>query len=163
MPTRDEELDALRKENDVLRGLLPALNAPCPYCGLTNMAKCTLGFPGCSYADDLLCGEETVGRSVLERLHALERRKPVPPGAGEARVYTVAGIEVRLSYMEQLQIRLNDGITQECYTSGEFDRAGRYGLRIYARHSLVASIPPTFLTQAQAREWGETFINTVRQ
>ena len=49
------EIDA---ENTILRGHLPALGAPCPHCGLSNMALCKYGFPGCPQADDLLCAQD---------------------------------------------------------------------------------------------------------
>lgn len=50
----DDTILALRRENNILRALLPRLGAPCPYCGLREMSKCKRGFPGCPYADDLL-------------------------------------------------------------------------------------------------------------
>lgn len=162
--TPDEQIAALRKENDVLRGLLPALKAPCPYCGLTNMAQCTRGFPGCGLADDLLCGEETAAQSLLDRLHALEgqTRRQVP--STESVAYVVDGVSVSISNTAKLRIRLIDRISMECYAKGDYDARGRrYGLRIYVERVPVVIVPPTFLTQAQAREWGDKLVNVVRQ
>jgi len=68
------EEERLRKENDILRGLLPRLGAPCPYCGLTNMALCASGFPGCSYADDLMVGEDETFRRLLEENRELKKK-----------------------------------------------------------------------------------------
>lgn len=68
----DNELEQLRAENSILRGLLPRLGAPCPYCGLIEMAKCVRGFPGCAYADDLMCGEDEHARRLLVELRQLK-------------------------------------------------------------------------------------------
>ena len=43
-------------ENERLRGIIAKSTLPCLYCGLPGdeMIKCTLGFPGCGRADDLM-------------------------------------------------------------------------------------------------------------
>lgn len=61
--------DELQRENDTLRALLPNTESKCPYCGLKNMGECRHGFPGCPWADDLLCGEEDHARDMLRRMH----------------------------------------------------------------------------------------------
>lgn len=67
------ELDKLKAENTLLRGLLPAMGQPCVYCGETDMAKCKSGFPGCAQADDLMSSnDETFQRVVKERNAAIE-------------------------------------------------------------------------------------------
>lgn len=49
-----EQLAALQKENNTLRGLLGNSAKDCVYCGLPakDQAKCKSGFPGCARADD---------------------------------------------------------------------------------------------------------------
>lgn len=46
--------DELRRENDVLRGLLGNSALPCAHCGLpaADWGKCQYGFPGCARTDD---------------------------------------------------------------------------------------------------------------
>lgn len=65
------ERDALRTENSVLRGLLARLalklGEPCHYCGLSEIARCPSGFPGCALADDLLLGNEEAFRDWANR------------------------------------------------------------------------------------------------
>lgn len=102
-------------------------------------------------------------RSVVERLHALEGRAQPAALVGPPADYVIDGIRVTLSGSDKLRIRLIDRLAMECYVNGEYDTGTKYGLRIYAEHSLVASVPPTFLTQTKAREWGDKLINTVRQ
>lgn len=68
-----DELTDLRRENSILRGLLPRLGAACPYCGLTDMSKCVLGFPGCGYADDLMVSGDEHAVGLLKRLREAER------------------------------------------------------------------------------------------
>jgi hypothetical protein len=69
----ETEIERLRRENDMLRGLLPALEASCAYCGLTDMAQCQRGFPGCAQADDLMCSnDETLMRLIADRREARE-------------------------------------------------------------------------------------------
>lgn len=68
------ELEEYRKENDVLRALLPKLGVPCVYCGLTEIGKCERGFPGCAQADDLMVGDEAMHGDVLKRLRSSEAR-----------------------------------------------------------------------------------------
>jgi len=68
-----EEIEQLRKENDVLRALLPALKAPCVYCGLTDISKCRSGFPGCAQADDMMCGDDAVLSRLLHENRALKK------------------------------------------------------------------------------------------
>ncbi len=151
-----EEFERLRKENDILRGLLPKLNAPCVYCGLTNMAQCAHGFPGCPQADDLMCGEDEAFRSVVDRLHALEgRQKPNQPDV----TYTVDGIALKLQAPQRLYLRISDKVHVEWYEKGE---SGRYGVRVYAGGALVAHVEPRFESISKAQTWAEKFVNAVR-
>lgn len=60
-------VEELEKENAVLRGLLPALNAPCVHCGLTDIGRCARGFPGCAQADDLLVADQVLHGDLLAR------------------------------------------------------------------------------------------------
>lgn len=62
------ELDATRRENMLIKGVMPMLNAPCIYCEEANMAKCPQGFPGCSQADDLLVAQDVVGLAIIDEL-----------------------------------------------------------------------------------------------
>ena len=64
--------EAAEAENSTLRALLPKLGAPCGYCGLTEIAKCVHGFPGCPQADDLLAGEDEAFRETVARMKAAE-------------------------------------------------------------------------------------------
>ena len=61
-----------RKENDILRALLPKLKAPCAHCGLEDISKCTRGFPGCAQADDLMCGDDAWLKGIKERFQRAE-------------------------------------------------------------------------------------------
>lgn len=71
-------LEEALAENTILRGLLPALKLPCAYCGLTEIAKCPRGFPGCALADDILCaGDETLKRLLEENRKVREAVKPL--------------------------------------------------------------------------------------
>lgn len=151
-----EEFERLRKENDILRGLLPKLNAPCVYCGLTNMGLCQFGFPGCSQADDLMCGEDEAFRSVVDRLHVLEGRHKV--NQPDAR-FTVEGIVVKLSAAQCLYLRISDKVHVEWYAHGE---RAVYGLRIYAGGNVVAQVEPRFESISQAQAWAEKLVNAVR-
>ncbi|MDR3502881.1 MAG: hypothetical protein P4L79_09885 [Legionella sp.] len=51
-----EQLDKLRNENDILRGIIAESDIDCIYCGLPrkDMFKCSSGFPGCGRADDIV-------------------------------------------------------------------------------------------------------------
>lgn len=72
MPT---EIERLRQENDYLRGLIPALTSKCVHCGLENMAKCAYGFPGCAWADDIMCAEEEIMKRLLEENRAFKAQQ----------------------------------------------------------------------------------------
>jgi hypothetical protein len=50
------ELLEIRRENDVLRGLLARGDKDCVYCGLpaAEISKCRSGFPGCARMDDMM-------------------------------------------------------------------------------------------------------------
>ena len=61
----------LRKENDVLRGIVAKVGGACVYCGLEDKSKCVDGFPGCAWADDLMCGEETWASNLLAERNRL--------------------------------------------------------------------------------------------
>ena len=65
------EQDRLRKENDVLRGLVAKLQVACVYCGLDDISRCVKGFPGCDRADDLMCGEDVGFKDAVGRMRAL--------------------------------------------------------------------------------------------
>jgi len=65
------EVEGLRAENTHLRTLVAVQATPCVYCGLTEMAKCTRGFPGCARADDLICGEEEAFKAVVSERNTL--------------------------------------------------------------------------------------------
>ncbi len=65
------ETERLRAENTHLRTLVAVQATPCVYCGLTEMAKCTRGFPGCARADDLICGEEEAFKAVVSERNTL--------------------------------------------------------------------------------------------
>lgn len=66
MESESEKLLRFEKENTILRGMVAKI-LPCHYCGLDDISKCDYGFPGCSLADDLLCGEEEGYRAVITR------------------------------------------------------------------------------------------------
>lgn len=79
-----EQRDRFRKENDLLRGLLPKMpGAKCPYCALESMADCKSGFPGCAWADDLMCGEDEVLGRLLKDLK--QANQIIGNQAGEAK------------------------------------------------------------------------------
>ncbi len=65
------EIERLRAENTTLRLLVAAQPTPCVYCGLTEMAKCASGFPGCARADDLICGEDEAFKAVVAERNTL--------------------------------------------------------------------------------------------
>jgi hypothetical protein len=67
-----EQIDRLRAENDTLR-LIAIKVMPCHYCGAESLAKCPHGFPGCSLADDALCGEEPMAAEIQKLRAALTR------------------------------------------------------------------------------------------
>jgi hypothetical protein len=48
------EIRALEKENLELRAIIAKSVLPCLYCGLTDISKCTSGFPGCGRMDDII-------------------------------------------------------------------------------------------------------------
>lgn len=56
-----EEIKKLHDENDKLRLIIAESSIDCIYCGLpsSDIAKCSLGFPGCGRADDLLLAKGT--------------------------------------------------------------------------------------------------------
>lgn len=57
--TTEEEVEQLRKENTILRGMVAKL-MPCHYCGAAEILKCPYGFPGCSLADDLITAQAEI-------------------------------------------------------------------------------------------------------
>lgn len=61
-----QELENLRRENNIIKTILSKAQIPCIYCGLDDMSKCKSGFPGCAKADDLICGEDEVFKRVCE-------------------------------------------------------------------------------------------------
>ncbi len=67
-----DDIERLKSENTCLRGLVAKLVRPCHYCGLDDMAKCRSGFPGCSLADDLMCGDDAMGRRLLATVRDAE-------------------------------------------------------------------------------------------
>jgi hypothetical protein len=60
-PEEQGELERLRKENDILRGIVAYSELPCVHCRLSkdDMSRCQFGFPGCARADDMLCADMT--------------------------------------------------------------------------------------------------------
>jgi len=74
MSTPESDTERLKRENDILRGLVAKLCIPCHYCGVENMAKCPQGFPGCSLADDLMIGEEETTKRILEENRQLKKK-----------------------------------------------------------------------------------------
>lgn len=74
-----DELERLRKENDILRGIATKV-MPCHYCGAEELNKCPQGFPGCSLADDITLSEHThieAMRNKIEKLLLKEFGQPV--------------------------------------------------------------------------------------
>lgn len=72
---RDElksEVARLNDENSILRTLIAKLGKSCHYCGLEDMSQCVRGFPGCTLADDILCGEEEAFKSAVEERNQLK-------------------------------------------------------------------------------------------
>lgn len=65
------EAEKLRAENSTLRTLVAVQPTPCVYCGLTEMAKCASGFPGCARADDMICGEDETFKAVVDERNKL--------------------------------------------------------------------------------------------
>lgn len=65
------EVAKLRAENTTLRTLVAIQPTACIYCGLTEMAKCASGFPGCARADDLMCGEDEAFKAVVAERNKL--------------------------------------------------------------------------------------------
>jgi hypothetical protein len=55
--------EEIRAENTRLRGIIARSPLPCIYCGLTNIAECARGFPGCGRADDITASEGAPCRS----------------------------------------------------------------------------------------------------
>lgn len=106
-----DEKAELRRENTILRGMVAKLGKSCHYCGITNIAECVRGFPGCALADDLLCADDEVGRTLatenaklrvlvepLEKLVADQQLQ-----LGEARSARVALEQRNRRVMEQMQ------------------------------------------------------------
>lgn len=60
-----DKITKLESENTVLKGLLPALGKPCVYCGLEDIGKCKIGFPGCAQADDIMAADDELCARVL--------------------------------------------------------------------------------------------------
>lgn len=71
LDTAYAEIEHLRAENTSLRTLIAVQPTPCVYCGLTEMAKCASGFPGCARADDLICGEDEAFKAVVSERNSL--------------------------------------------------------------------------------------------
>ena len=59
-----QELERLRKENDILRGIAAKV-MPCHYCGVDNIGKCPHGFPGCSLMDDVMAAEDCMAKEIV--------------------------------------------------------------------------------------------------
>lgn len=66
------EAEKQQKENGILRGLVAKVVGKCVYCGLEEMAKCERGFPGCAWADDLMCGEDEGFKDTVGRMRKAE-------------------------------------------------------------------------------------------
>lgn len=65
------DIEQLKKENTILRGLVAKLPIPCVYCGQPNMAQCPSGFPGCAMADDMMAADDEVSRRLLKERQEL--------------------------------------------------------------------------------------------
>ena len=63
------KVSEIEQENTKLRGILARSKEPCIYCGLTNMAECPSGFPGCGRMDDLMAADDfdSILQAHLER------------------------------------------------------------------------------------------------
>lgn len=66
----ERELEESQAENTILRGIVAKVEPKCVHCGLTDKSQCSRGFPGCAWADDLLCGEEEESRYLISKLTA---------------------------------------------------------------------------------------------
>jgi hypothetical protein len=51
---QSQRVTDLETENCQLRGIIARAKLPCIYCGLTDMAQCSFGFPGCGRMDDIM-------------------------------------------------------------------------------------------------------------
>jgi hypothetical protein len=60
---RDARIAELKAENDALR-MIAAKVMPCHYCGVSEIARCPHGFPGCSLADDIVIGEMELAQAL---------------------------------------------------------------------------------------------------
>lgn len=60
-------IEELERENEFLRGLVASKVMPCHYCGVDTLGKCPYGFPGCSLADDIFIGEQSVAKAWREK------------------------------------------------------------------------------------------------
>ena len=80
----ETELERLQRKNAVLRALIARVpGAACVYCGLTDISLCRLGFPGCSQADDILCGDDDTMKRLLAENRELKRPKFKPPALSD--------------------------------------------------------------------------------
>lgn len=70
----NEDIRKLKNENDILRGLVAKSLEQCVYCGLVDKSRCSHGFPGCAWADDLLIGESEAEKSITKRLYEYRKR-----------------------------------------------------------------------------------------
>lgn len=68
------EFVAARAENTMLRGVLSRAAIPCLHCGLDDMSRCVLGFPGCDKADDMMLGESEGFQRACARMKAAEEK-----------------------------------------------------------------------------------------
>lgn len=85
--------EELTRENDILRGMVAKVVPGCHYCG-KDIAQCPHGFPGCSLADDIMAGDDTEMRKLIQELT-------------EARAYIVAlEEEAPSSVLKAAQTRL---------------------------------------------------------
>lgn len=94
-----QERDRLQRENDWLRAYTGNSAKACVYCGLgaQDQFACTLGFPGCSRADDqMLCREVAVAYERDELVKLVRKtRATVTDFMSNVSHYATASVKVR--------------------------------------------------------------------
>ena len=69
-----DEQSRYQRENDILRKLVPSITGKCLHCGVRNIARCHFGFPGCAWADDIMCAEDAYARNSLKIFRKLDTK-----------------------------------------------------------------------------------------
>lgn len=124
----------LQDENSILRGLVAAQSTPCVYCGLTEMAKCASGFPGCAQADDLICGEDAAFKAVVAERNALRAR--------------VAKLEERLEITHCWRHNPDGSVTKEEIPS---DQRDSFPDGIYCRDETIKQLESMLIEEKRKR------------